>query len=178
MIHRLFIASAGATGALLLSACGDQSPAAGAPADASPPAWLLTSAPEGARSVTEAKAEATEGERIVLRGRIGGRADPISPESPVFTIVDLSLAYCGQEAEDGCPAPWDYCCETPETIAAHSATVQVIGSSGGAIAEHLTARELAPLDEVIVVGEVGPRPNPGVLTVRATGVYSADATPG
>lgn len=154
---------------LALTACGENEPAAPAPAAANT-GWKLDTAPEGAQSVTEAKADAAEGEPIVMRGRIGGRAEPISDGSPVFTLVDLSLAYCGQETDDGCPLPWDYCCETPETIAAHSATVLVVDAQSRPLTD-LATSGLEPLNEVVVVGEVAARPTADVLTIRATGVY-------
>lgn len=132
-------------------------------------AWILASAPDGAVSVSEAKANAAEGDEIVIHGRIGGRHNPMDANSPVFTIVDLGLEYCGQHNDDGCPTPWDYCCETPETITTNSATVQIV--SDGTI--DLTS-ELEPLDEVILRGTVGPRPDERVLTIRATGVYSVE----
>lgn len=129
-------------------------------------AWVLTSAPGGEVSVTEAKSNAEEGDQVVIRGRIGGRKAPISADSPVFTIVDLELEYCGQTTDDKCGTPWDYCCETPSTIATNSATVQVQGD-----AIDLAGAGLEPLDEVILIGTVGPRPDEQVLTVMATGVY-------
>ncbi|MFG0276091.1 MAG: hypothetical protein ACF8QF_13650 [Phycisphaerales bacterium] len=151
--------------ALALTGCSEEaSPEATAQGEASP-SWTLASAPEGAVGVVEVRAAAQEGDSVVIRGRIGGRAEPISDGSPVFTIMDLSLAYCGQASDDGCTTPWDYCCETPEAIAAHAATVQVIGIEGGALTG------LAALDEVVVVGTVGPRPTPAVLTIIATGVH-------
>ncbi len=132
-----------------------------------PNAWLLTSEPSGAVSITEAKESAKEGDQVVIRGRIGGRHSPMSEESSVFTIMDMELAYCGQHEDDGCPTPWDYCCETPDTIGTNSATVQVVGN--GAIDP--VGAGLKPLDVVILVGTVGPRPNDQVLTIQATGVY-------
>ena len=131
------------------------------------PSWLLTSAPASAVSVVEAKANAKEGDQVVIVGRIGGRAAPIGADSPVFTIVDLELEYCGQNNDDACGTPWDYCCETPDTIASNSATVQVLGD--GMI--NPVAAGLEALDEVILVGTVGPRPNDQVFTIQATGVY-------
>lgn len=128
--------------------------------------WVLTSAPVGDVSVKEAKASAKEGDQVVIRGRIGGRHAPMSNDSPVFTIVDLGLEYCGQTTEDKCGTPWDYCCEMPSTIASNSATVQVEGDS-----VDLDAAGLEPLDEVVLIGTVGPRPDEQVLTIRATGVY-------
>ena len=132
--------------------------------------WMLGEEPAGAVSVVEAKATAKEGETVVVRGRIGGRKTPISSESPVFTIVNLEVPHCGQMGEeDHCPTPWDYCCETPEDLRANSATVQLVGDGESAIDP--TAGGLAGLDEVVVVGTVGPRPSQDVLTIRATSVF-------
>jgi len=133
--------------------------------------WLLASAPEDAKSVSEAKASAKEGEQIVLRGRIGGRLEPLTEGSPVFTMMDLAVPACGTEPDDHCRTPWDYCCETPETITANSATVQIMDAHGHPISESPTARGLAALDEVIVVGTVAARPSENVLTIQATGIY-------
>lgn len=162
-----------ALGALALAGCGErsaESPAGGVGGAQ----WLLASEPSGAESITAVKAGAAEGDRVVLRGRIGGRRQPLTPGSLAFTLVDLSLPYCGQVAEDGCGTPWDYCCETPETINAHGATVQVVGADGAPLLGDASSAGLEPLDEVVVVGTVGPRPSEQVLMVMATGVYAAD----
>lgn len=153
---------------LFVAACAESSPS---PSASSTPAWLLPTEPSSAMSVAEAKASATEGATIVVRGRIGGRVEPITGESPVFTIVDLGLPHCGEIEGDQCPTPWDYCCETPEDIRASSATVQVVGASGAPLDTSLITGGLRPLDEVVVVGITGPRPSGDVLTIRATGVY-------
>lgn len=134
-------------------------------------AWLLDAAPANAKPVVAAKADATEGQQIVVRGRIGGRKEPMTNDSAVFTIVDLEIPYCGQHSEHGCPTPWDYCCETPETMMANSATVQLVDGAGAALDVDPIAAGLEPLDEVVVVGTVGPRPSKEVLTIRATGVF-------
>jgi len=173
MTARRTVSAALVAASLFTAACSEQQPEAQTSTASTRPAWLLVAAPEGAQSVNDVKATAAEGDRIVLRGRIGGRAEPITEGSPVFTIVDLSLPYCGQEAEDGCPVPWDYCCESPETIASNSATVQVVDEAGRPITHDLYRQGLNPLDEVVVIGDVAPRPSENVLTVRATGVYHA-----
>lgn len=131
------------------------------------PTWILTSAPDGAVSISEVKANAKEGDQIVIKGRIGGRKSPISADSPVFTIVDLQLPYCGQHDDDACGSPWDYCCETPSTIASNSVTVQIMSDNQ----IDPIAAGLKPLDEVVLIGTVGARPNEQVLTIQATGVY-------
>lgn len=151
---------------------GDHTETSGG-ANATRPAWLLASAPAEPQDIIGAKATAKAGDEIVLTGRIGGRVTPITDGSPVFTIVDLSMLYCGQEetSMENCPTPWDYCCDTKETIAAKSATVQIVNADGTPITESPAAHGLTPLDEVIVVGTVQPRPNTTILTVQAEGVY-------
>lgn len=154
---------------LMLVGCGEQAGGtadAGSAAPVANVAWILQSEPSGAVSVSEAKGSATEGQSIVVRGRIGGRKETITGGSPVFTIVDLSLPHCGEIPGDKCKTPWDYCCETPEDLTANSATIRLASDDprvGG----------LKELDEVVIEGTVGPRPNESVLTVSATGVYVA-----
>ncbi|MCL4742017.1 MAG: hypothetical protein KJZ54_07420 [Phycisphaerales bacterium] len=153
-----------------LAGCGEPAPTStSTKAPGTPPAWLLATEPAGALSVADAKADATEGETIVVRGRIGGRKAPISADSPVFVIVDLSLPHCGEDPDDKCPTPWDYCCEPKSDLAARSATVQIVDAEGNTAPPIGDA--LKPLDEVLVVGTVGARPNENVLTIRATGIY-------
>ena len=89
--------------------------------------------------------------------------------SPVFTVVDLEIPHCGQIPGDTCGTPWDYCCEPRDSLTANAATVQLVDSDGEPIAGG--AGPLRPLDEIVVIGSVGPRPDDQVLTIRATGVY-------
>ncbi len=174
---RTITASLILTAGLALSACEKQTeqsePQAAAPDSPAQvgPIWLLTSMPADAKSVTEAKAEASEGQQIAVRGRIGGRLEPISSDSPVFTIVDMELQHCGQLEGDSCPSPWDYCCEPQENLRAHAATVQLVTESGEPLDIDPVAGGLDALDEVIIVGTVGPRPSADVLTIKATGVH-------
>lgn len=156
----------------MLTGCNEtSSTAAENPTEPTTPTWVLVSAPEGAQSVTEAKVSAKEGEQIVLRGRIGGRKEPLTEGSPVFTMMDLSIPHCGENSDGACRTPWDYCCETSESKTENSATVQIMDTHGQPIAEDPTAEGLMALDEVIVVGIVAPRPSKDVLTVRATGIF-------
>jgi hypothetical protein len=161
-----------------LAACGESgAPSAGgaapdgAGASGTSPAWLLASMPEGAVGVAAAKPAAAEGDTIVLRGRIGGRADPLSKDSAVFVIMDPDVPSCADMGEDHCPTPWDYCCETQESITASNATVQLVGPDGAALAIDLSKHGVKPLDEVVVVGAVAPRPNEQTLIVKATGLF-------
>ncbi|MEZ6233713.1 MAG: hypothetical protein R3B68_05950 [Phycisphaerales bacterium] len=183
--HRAMLAIATAAGtALALTACGPSTPAnsnAGNTNGASDqstnqaaasPAWILAAMPEDARPVGAVKASAVEGDTVAIRGRIGGRLEPISAESAVFTIVDPAIVSCDEMGEDHCPTPWDYCCEPRESLNANNATIQLVDGAGRVMADtNPIAAGLDPLDEIVVVGTVGPRDNPTVLTILATGVY-------
>ncbi len=133
--------------------------------------WLLASAPADAMPVGEIKQTAAEGDAVVMRGRLGGLREPISEGSPVFIVVDPAIPSCAEMGEeDHCPTPWDYCCEPRDSLTANSATVQLVGADG-VLLETDVAASLEPLDEIIVVGTVGPRPSPNVLTIKATAVH-------
>lgn len=171
------------TVALVLTGCGQsgtpQAEGSGEGSSEGPVAWLIDSEPAGALAVAEAKSTVRAGDEVVVRGRIGGRKNPISADSPIFTIMDMSVPHCGQMGEeDHCPTPWDYCCESSESKTANAATVQVVDAQGNPVGEKLAASGLNNLDEVVLVGTVGPRPNEDVLMIKATGVYRpAGSTP-
>jgi hypothetical protein len=171
--RRVLVGSIALSASLLTTACSDKPTPDATPSVSAPsasPAWLLTSEPADALSVARIKADAKEGDTVVVRGRIGGRAEPMTPGSPVFIIMDLAIPHCGENPADACKTPWDYCCETPEVINANNATVQLVASDDAAAADPAAAG-LAPLDEVVIVGIVGPRPSLQVLTIRATGIH-------
>lgn len=137
------------------------------------PAWLLASAPADPVDVGAAKATASEGDQIAIRGRIGGRSDPMSAESAVFVVMDPAIPSCADNPGDSCATPWDYCCEPQEVITANNATVQLIGEDGAPLAIDLRKHGIEPLDEVIAVGTVAARPSEQTLIIKATGLYRA-----
>lgn len=143
-------------------------------ASAAPASWVLTTQPASAIAITNAKTDAKEGDTVTLRGIIGGAMEPISDESSVFRVIDTGLENACVAEDDHCATPWDYCCAMPEDIKANSATVVIVDESGQTIDQSPSTQGFEPLDEVIVVGTVGPRPSPDVLTVRATGIYKVN----
>ncbi len=150
---------------IAVGGCGN-SPTPGAPATT--PTWLLAAMPTGAIPVAEAKQSAREGDQVVVRGRIGGRREPMNANVAVFVMIDPAIPHCkiGE-----CKIPWDYCCETPESITTNSATVQLVGDNGKPMPIDLGRHALKPLDEIVVVGTVGPRPTAEVFVIRAEKIH-------
>mgnify|MGYP000197087560 CR=1 FL=1 len=160
--------------ALVLSTpagCGDDAPTAGPGPAAAPAVWRLDTAPDHAVDIAAAKTTAKEGDTVTIRGKIGGRMQPLTEGSGLIVLMDHAVPSCADNPDDGCPTPWDYCCETPETISAHAATVQVRDAGGNPVT--LPEGAFSGLDELVVVGTVAPRPNDDTLVLHATGVYRA-----
>ena len=151
---------------IAVGGCKDSSTSPGAPATT--PTWLLAAMPSGAIPVAEAKQSAREGEQVVVRGRIGGRRDPMNTNVAVFVMIDPAIPHCEIGA---CKTPWDYCCETPESITSNSATVQLVGDTGKSMNIDLGKHALKPLDEIVVVGTVGPRPTAEVFVIHAQKIH-------
>ena len=164
--------------ALLLTpaACDSKAPQAStksAPAPALPTTLFLTSAPSDAQPVEEAKKSAKPGDTITLRGRIGGSDDPFVEDRAAFTIMGPGVPACSDNPEDHCKTPWDYCCETPETIAAHQAMIQVVDASGAPMKLALKGQHgLKELSDCTITGKVAQAEGP-VFVVNATGIYIA-----
>lgn len=136
-----------------LAGCGGQSqenPAA-PPAAAILPGTLFAAVADQPISIVEARQNAVDGERVVLRGMVGGRLAPFVEGRAIMLLVDESLPLC----QGCCDTPWDMCCERPDIIAAHSATIQVVDTAGQPLRTSLRGQAgLAPLVRVAVEGTV------------------------
>jgi hypothetical protein len=114
---------------LLLAACGGPPPGSAPEGSKIPDSFWLATAPEGARTPLELRAEARDGDRVLLVGRVGGKTEAFLQDRAVFSVVDASLQDCTAEG-DGCPTPWDYCCVEPERIQSASVVVELRGPEG------------------------------------------------
>jgi len=131
--------------------------------------WLA-SVPADAKAVAEVKKSAAAGQEVVLTGRIGGRKDPFVSGRAMFMLSDRSIPACNEKHNDGCPTPWDYCCEPKETVLGGTLTVQIVGADGKPLKTGLEgARGLRPMAEVVVRGKaVG---TGSEMVIEATGIY-------
>jgi hypothetical protein len=137
-----------------------------------PDTLFVNTEPPGAQPVEEVKKTAKVGDTVTISGRIGGSREPFVAERAVFTIVGPGIPACSDVEGDACESPWDYCCESKEDIAAHAATIQVVGSNGMPIPESLRdAHGIKELSTVVVVGTVVMADGPN-LVINATQIYT------
>ncbi|MBK8098814.1 MAG: hypothetical protein IPK26_17005 [Planctomycetes bacterium] len=135
----------------LLAACGGDTKNAPVAVPASPAlqAMVLPSAPAGAIDVRAALAAAVDAP-MTVRGRVAA----ITKGQALVQLMDLSVPYCGEKsAEDGCKTPWDYCCETPETLRANRMVVEFRGADGKPIATP-SLPDIQLLDAITVQGRL------------------------
>jgi len=177
LMKRMFPVVACAVGVVMIVGCGESGTteasggSSGGGSGGASPAWLLASSPGESMSVTEARANAKEGETVAVRGVIGGRVDALSEGAGVFVMMDDSIGNSCLIEGDHCPTPWDYCCTPSEVIAGSNATVQLVDAGGGTVKRDLREFGIEELDRVVVVGAVGPRPSAEVLNIRATRIF-------
>jgi hypothetical protein len=152
----------------LLVGCGGGAPA---PAASSGPSaegakYVLAAEPADAKGVKELKADAKDGEEIVIEGRIGGDEKPWVDGQAAFMVVDKSLKPC----EEGCATPWDYCCDTDQ-LPSCKALVKIVDAEGKTIASD--AKTLLGVKELttVVVKGIAKKDEAGNLTVLASGVF-------
>src|SRR5688500_4925441 len=154
----------------------DATPATTSPSAAGvaplPAGLLVTEAPANAQDVTAVRKDAKDGDAVVIRGKIGGREEPIAKNRAIMTILDPSVTTCDTMPGDACKTPWDACCEPSEKIAANSATVQVVDAQGKPLAANLESiTGLKPLSKVTVAGVARRPAGSDVLIVEANKIH-------
>ncbi len=153
---------------MLVAGCAKQpgEPAASSGVPDTP--YLTNSEPVGALPVGEARESSGDKDDVVLMGRIGGSAKPFIDGLAAFTIVDPKVPYCAED--EGCPTPWDYCCEQNQ-VKTNIAMVKVVDEQGQPVSQD--ARELLGVEELnmVVVKGTAQRDDDGNLSVLANQIY-------
>lgn len=160
--------------AILNTACDRQSsaPAPSAPAAVIPTSLFTSEAPAGAKNVAAVVKDAKDGDEIIVRGRIGGRAEPFVTDRAVVQLIDTSIKACNETPGDNCAKPWDMCCEPADTIAANSVSVQVVDADGRPLKAGLKgAGGLQPLSTVTVKGKAIRPAGSKSVTINATALH-------
>jgi hypothetical protein len=131
--------------------------------------YVLTTEPAGAKMVKEVRKEAKDGDEVVIVGHIGGEKKPWVEGRATFWIVDPSIKPC--PSDEGCPTPWDCCCEPKAELVKAMATIKVVDEQGQTVP--VDARQLLGVKEsqTIVVHGRAKRDDQGNLVVLADGVF-------
>jgi hypothetical protein len=157
---------------ILLVGCGRGTSTTPASEVELPAELILSEPPAVAVDVKTALASAREGDDIVVRGRVGGRGDPLVAGRAVMTILDLSVATCDANSDDNCRTPWDACCEDPATVRQSTAVVQVVGPDGQPLRAGLrNFGGIRPMAQVIVQGTARRGPDGKTLLIDASGLH-------
>lgn len=137
-----------------------------------PATVFVQEAPKDAKDVAALKKTAKKGDTVVMKAKVGGRAEPFVKNRAIFMVADRALKSCDEIPGDTCPKPWDYCCETPESKKANMATVQFVGADGKPIKTGAqSAGGLEPLALVVVEGVVSEIDDKGTFVVDARKVF-------
>jgi hypothetical protein len=139
-----------------------------APVETTTVAYLVNEEPAGAVGVADARESKEAATEITVVGRIGGSAKPFVDGAAAFTIVDPKVPHCSDE--EGCPTPWDYCCQTAE-LPTSTALIKVVDPQGQLVTQD--ARKLLGVKELamVVVRGKAERDAEGNLTVLADHVF-------
>lgn len=130
--------------------------------------YVATIEPTGAMPVGEARKVVEDGQEVTLVGLIGGSSKPFVDGLAAFTIVDSKVPYCPDE--EGCPTPWDYCCQTA-AVKENIATIKVVDEAGKLVSGDAKAMlNVKELSTVVVHGKAK-RDDLGNLSVAANKVY-------
>ena len=145
---------------------------AGANAAPVPAEVFLAAAPGNPSPIDQLKKDATEGDEVIVRVVVGGEDKPIVDTLASMTVVDVATPSCAANPEDSCATPWDYCCTPSEELARHKATVQALDKDGKPMKASFAAGDrIKPHDTLVIKGKIGPRPDPKVLVIHASGIY-------
>jgi len=143
-----------------------------APPPRIPAEIFVDKAPEDAKCVAEIKKSARKGDEVVMLAKIGGRAEPFIRNRAMFLVADRCLKSCDQIPGDTCGKPWDYCCESPESLKANTATVVIAGPDGKPLkCAAQGVGGLEPLALVVIEGKVVERDDKGVFIIEARRIH-------
>ena len=132
--------------------------------------YVLSTEPEGAVGVIEARESVDDGSSLVLVGRIGGTADPWIEGRAAFTLLDASISTVaeGEDADEAEVCPGD-CCATERLSC--TTLVKVVDAQGELVP--VDSRKLLGLKEadMVVIQGTAKKDKSGNFVMLADGVF-------
>lgn len=161
---------------LALISCGEKkateasdTPATGTSLEA----VIVPSEPSGALSITEVRKTVKVGKEVTLAGKVMGRKDPFVDGRALLILGDPAIiTSCDLRPGDGCPTPWDVCCDDNDAIKAATATIQVVDQDGKPIKQGLKGvHGIKELSKLVVKGTIAEGSSADNLLVNATAIF-------
>ena len=161
--------------ALTLAACSDKKEVSQKPAEnrASLEQFVLSTAPDNASEIATVRSSAKPGETVTFKGQVMGSDNVFVNGYAVMIVGDpKKMTPCNAIPGDGCPTPWDVCCDDPDVVKASIITVQVADASAKPLKASLKGLSgLKELSWVTVTGKVTESSNKNNMVVNATGLF-------
>ena len=151
----------------------DTSSNTGAAPTASLPAGLFLAATPGEPvAVRQLKAQAQEGDEVIMRVVVGGEVNVFVPGRAIVKVIDTEMENLCLNPDDSCTTPWDYCCAVAEDLQKHGVTVKVVDAQGNTLRTDLKgAGDIEELKTLVVKGMVAQGSDKNNLVVYARGIY-------
>lgn len=145
----------------------------GGTSTASLPAGLfLAVAPGQPVAVKQVKAQAQEGDDIIVRAVIGGEVNVFVDGRAIVKVIDTEMKNHCLSPDDSCKTPWDYCCSTTEELQPHRATIRVVDVEGKTLKVGLKgAGQIEEMKTLVVRGVVAKGSDEKNLVIDAKGIY-------
>jgi len=144
---------------------------AGDNASAFPSTLFVPTAPADAKEVRAIRASGKDGQTVVVKGVVAGRAEPVAANRAILTLLDSSIQTCDKMPGDQCATPWDACCEPADELAEASLAVQVVDGEGKPLKATLKdVHGIQPMAKLTVTGTLHVSPDGKAYTVNATGI--------
>ena len=152
---------------------GEKPSGAGGTSTASLPANLfLATAPGQPVAVKQVKAQAQEGDDVIVRVAVGGEVNVFVDGRAIVKVIDTEMKNLCLSPDDSCKTPWDYCCSTTDELQPHRATVRVVDAEGKTLKVGLKgARQIEELKTLVVKGVVAKGSDGKNLVIDAKGIY-------
>ncbi len=163
--------------AVTLSSCGDKKDINTADTSlnisGSLQSLILSEAPDGAAEIAAVRKTAKKGDTVTIQGKVMGRKDPFVNGRAMMMLGDPNkITSCDLNHDDGCPTPWDVCCDDPDVIKASTLTVQVLDTDGNLIKEGIKGLAgIKELSQLVVTGTVADGSTADNMLINATGIY-------
>ena len=133
-------------------------------------AFLVSEAPADAQQISKVFEDPVPGKEVVLSGEIMGQTEPFADGYAIVTLGDpTKITPCNRIPGDGCPTPWDNCCDDRAVVKKSITTIQFLDKEGKVIKTGLKGYQgIKELSFLTVKGKIADQSNAENLLINAS----------